>query len=154
MAPEINQQNAAPDFRPGDSVRVHVKVVEGESERVQPFEGVVLLRRGRGESQSFTVRKISFGVGVERTFPLRSPFIERIEILKSNNARRARLYYLRGLTGKAAKLGTEERTEKEGAPNAAPAAPAASDHAPADAPKAKTGSPAKEAAAQPIAKGA
>jgi large subunit ribosomal protein L19 len=151
MAQDIHQKTAAPNFRPGDAVRVHVKVVEGDSERVQPFEGVVLLRRGRGDSQSFTVRKISFGVGVERTFPLQSPFIEKIEILKSNHVRRARLYYLRGLTGKAAKIGTEERAEKEPSPKAPDAAaPAVADHAALAAPP-KT--PAKEAAAQPIAKG-
>ena len=151
MAQDIRQKSAAPNFRPGDAVRVHVKVVEGDSERVQPFEGVVLLRRGRGDSQSFTVRKVSFGVGVERTFPLQSPFIEKIELLKSNHVRRARLYYLRGLTGKAAKIGTEERSEKESSPKAPEgASPAVSDHVPPAAPHK---APAKEAAVQPIAKG-
>lgn len=97
-----------PAFRAGDTLRVHVKVVEGESERIQPFEGVVLRRRGSGLSETFTVRKISFGVGIERTFPLHSPRISKIELMKSGRARRAKLFYLRELTGKAARL-----TEKE-----------------------------------------
>src|SRR5512136_13099 len=83
------------DFRPGDSVRVHVKVVEGEKERVQVFEGVVIRRRGEGARASFTVRRVSYGVGVERTFPLHSPRIERIQVLKSSHVRRSKLYYLR-----------------------------------------------------------
>lgn len=98
-----------PRFRSGDTLQVYVKIVEGESERIQPFEGVVLRRQGSGLSETFTVRKISFGVGVERTFPLHSPRIEKIEIVKSGRTRRAKLYYLRKLSGKAARL-----TEKEG----------------------------------------
>ncbi len=97
-----------PSFRPGDTVRVHVKVVEGESERIQPYEGVVLYRRGSGVSETYCVRKISFGVGIERTFPLHSPRIVKIEVMKSGKARRARLYYLRKLTGKAARLSEKE----------------------------------------------
>ncbi len=93
-----------PTFKAGDTVRVHVRVVEGDSERVQVFEGVVIRRRGTGISKSFTVRKISFGVGVERIIPLHSPRIQKIEVVKSGKARRARLYYLRGLRGKAARL--------------------------------------------------
>lgn len=104
VAEPQQQKKSVPQFRPGDTVRVHIKVVEGESERVQMFEGTVISKRGAGDAQSFTVRKISFGVGVERTFPLSSPHIEKIEVMKSGKVRRARLYYLRNLTGKAARL--------------------------------------------------
>ncbi len=93
-----------PDFRPGDSVKVHVKVVEGNRSRIQVFAGVVISRTGDGIRQSFTVRKVSFGVGVERTFPLHSPIIDKIEIERRGDVRRAKLYYLRGLRGKAAKI--------------------------------------------------
>ena len=97
-------RNDIPDFRPGDSVKVHVRVVEGNRERVQVFQGVVLRRSGGGIRETFTVRKISFGVGVERTFPLHSPRIERVEKVRSSRVRRSKLYYLRGLAGKAARL--------------------------------------------------
>ncbi|MDQ3784283.1 MAG: 50S ribosomal protein L19 [Actinomycetota bacterium] len=93
-----------PEFRPGDTVRVHVRVVEGERERVQVFEGVVIRRRGSQLSQTFTVRKISFGVGVERTFPLHSPMIAKIEVRTRGHVRRAKLYYLRSRVGKKAKV--------------------------------------------------
>ncbi len=93
-----------PDFRPGDSVKVHVRVVEGNRRRVQIFAGVVISRTGGGIQQSFTVRKVSFGTGVERTFPLHSPIIEKIEVERRGDVRRAKLYYLRGLRGKAAKI--------------------------------------------------
>lgn len=93
-----------PAFRPGDSVRVHVKVVEGNRSRVQVFAGVVLSRTGGGVRESFTVRKVSFGTGVERTFPLHSPIIDKIEVERHGDVRRAKLYYLRGLRGKAAKI--------------------------------------------------
>jgi large subunit ribosomal protein L19 len=93
-----------PAFRPGDSVKVHVKVVEGNRSRIQVFAGVVISRTGDGIRQSFTVRKVSFGVGVERTFPLHSPIIDRIEVERHGDVRRAKLYYLRGLRGKAAKI--------------------------------------------------
>jgi len=96
-------------FAPGDTVRVHVKVVEGEKERVQVFEGVVIRKRGEGARASFTVRRVSYGVGVERTFPLHSPRIERIQVMKSGHVRRSKLYYLRARTGKAARL-REKRT--------------------------------------------
>ncbi|HLE42963.1 MAG TPA: 50S ribosomal protein L19 [Methylomirabilota bacterium] len=96
-------------FRPGDTVRVHVKVVEGEKERVQVFEGVVIRKRGEGARASFTVRRVSYGVGVERTFPLHSPRVERIQVVKSGHVRRSKLYYLRERTGKAARL-KEKRT--------------------------------------------
>jgi large subunit ribosomal protein L19 len=91
-------------FAPGDTVRVHVKVVEGEKERTQVFEGVVIRKRGEGGKASFTVRRISYGVGVERTFPLHSPRIERIELMRRGRVRRSKLYYLRQLAGKAARL--------------------------------------------------
>lgn len=93
-----------PSFRPGDTVRVHVKVVEGNRSRIQVFTGVVLRRQGGGVRETFTVRKISFGVGVERTFPLHSPVIEKIEMESRGMVRRAKLYYLRDLRGKAAKI--------------------------------------------------
>ncbi|EJY55670.1 ribosomal protein L19 [Alicyclobacillus hesperidum URH17-3-68] len=93
-----------PEFRPGDTVRVHVKVREGQRERIQVFEGVVIRRRGSGISATYTVRKISYGVGVERTFPLHSPKIEKIEVVRQGKVRRAKLHYLRGLSGKAARI--------------------------------------------------
>ena len=122
-------------------MRVHIKVIEGESERVQIFEGTVISRRGRGDSQSFTVRKISFGVGVERTFPLNSPHVDRIEIVKAGRVRRARLYYLRGLTGRAARLAEEDSREKgSGGSSSAPAGGAESAKPSADgSASAKTG---------------
>jgi large subunit ribosomal protein L19 len=97
-----------PDFGPGDTVAVHTKVVEGDKERVQVFEGIVIKRKGAGVNTTFTVRKISNGVGVERIFPLHSPNIEKIVKLKSGRVRRAKLYYLRDLTGKAARI-TEKK---------------------------------------------
>ncbi|MEA2460155.1 MAG: large subunit ribosomal protein [Actinomycetota bacterium] len=93
-----------PDFRPGDTVRVHVRVVEGERERVQVFEGIVIRRRGSQLSETFTVRKISFGVGVERTFPLHTPMIAKIEVVTLGAVRRSKLYYLRDRVGKKAKV--------------------------------------------------
>ena len=93
-----------PSFRPGDTVRVHVNIVEGTRERVQVFEGVVIKRRGGGISETFTVRKISYGVGVERTFPLHTPKIAKIEVMRRGKVRRAKLYYLRELRGKAARI--------------------------------------------------
>jgi len=93
-----------PRFSPGDSVRVHVKVVEGTRERTQVFEGVVIKRQGGGLRETFTVRRVTYGVGVERTFPLHSPKIERLEVVRFGVVRRAKLYYLRELTGKAARI--------------------------------------------------
>jgi len=98
-----------PDFRAGDTVKVHVKVVEGNRSRVQIFQGVVIRIHGSGVGRTFTVRKVSFGVGVERTFPLHSPIFEEIEIVTRGDVRRAKLYYLRNLRGKAAKI--KERRE-------------------------------------------
>jgi large subunit ribosomal protein L19 len=93
-----------PSFRPGDTLKVHVKVIEGSRERIQLFEGVVIKRHGGGISETFTVRKISYGVGVERTFPFHSPKIDKIEVARRGKVRRAKLYYLRGLRGKAARI--------------------------------------------------
>ncbi|MDI6890379.1 MAG: 50S ribosomal protein L19 [Thermodesulfovibrionales bacterium] len=97
------------DFNVGDTVRVSVKVVEGDKERIQPFEGAVIARRGGGTRETFMVRKVSFGIGVERIFPLCSPTIDKIEVLKRARVRRAKLYYLRGKKGKAAKIKEKER---------------------------------------------
>ena len=98
-----------PDFSVGDTIKVFLKVIEGDKERIQPYEGVVIARRGGGIKETFMVRKVSFGVGVERIFPICSPFIEKIEILKRGSVRRAKLYYLRGKKGKAAKIKEKER---------------------------------------------
>lgn len=97
-------KNDIPAFRPGDTLRVHVKVIEGQRERIQVFEGVVIRRRGSGVSETFIVRKISNGVGVERTFPVHSPKIDKIEVMRRGKVRRARIYYLRNLRGKAARI--------------------------------------------------
>lgn len=93
-----------PSFNPGDRVQVHVKVVEGSRERTQVYEGIVIRKRGGGTGETFTVRRVSYGVGVERTFPLHSPMISRIVVVKKGLVRRARLYYLRKLTGKKARI--------------------------------------------------
>ncbi len=108
------QQNL-PDFKPGDSLRVHVKVVEGEKERIQVFAGVVIRKSRGGIRSTFTVRKVSYGIGVERTFPIHSPRIDRIEVVTRGHVRRAKLYYLRGLSGKAARIAAEkgDRAEKK-----------------------------------------
>ncbi|MDH4226298.1 MAG: 50S ribosomal protein L19 [Deltaproteobacteria bacterium] len=98
-----------PEFAPGDTVVVNVRIKEGEKERVQAFEGVVIRKRGGGVGASFTVRKISYGVGVERVFPLHSPSLDSIKLKTKGRARRARLYYMRGLQGKAAKVAVAER---------------------------------------------
>jgi len=98
-----------PDFRPGDTVKVHVRVVEGGRERIQVFQGAVIRRQGGGLRETFTVRKVSFGVGVERTFPVHSPSIAKIELVTRGDVRRAKLYYLRDRIGKAAKI-KEKRT--------------------------------------------
>jgi large subunit ribosomal protein L19 len=97
-------RNDIPDFRPGDTVKVHVRVVEGTRSRIQVFQGVVIRRQGGGVRETFTVRKVSFGVGVERTFPVHTPVVEKIEVLTRGDVRRAKLYYLRDLRGKAAKI--------------------------------------------------
>jgi len=111
-----------PDFRPGDSVRVHAKVVEGERERIQVFEGVVIRIRTRGAGSTFTVRRVSHGVGVERVFPYYSPLVEKVEVSRVGRVRRARLYYLRERVGKAARIrpGSRARFEALTAPGAVP----------------------------------
>jgi len=101
-----------PSFRSGDELKVHVRVIEGNKSRIQIFQGVVIRRQGAGVRESFTIRKISYGVGVERTFPVHTPVIERIEIVRHGSARRAKLYYLRNLTGKATKI--KERRGADG----------------------------------------
>ena len=113
-----------PEFRPGDTVRVHVRLkeAEGEKERIQPFEGVVISKRGRLTSATFTVRRVSFGIGVERIFPLHSPVISSIEVVSPGRVRRARLYYLRGRKGKAARIRRAEQVEQPAAPAAVPTA--------------------------------
>ena len=109
-----------PDFRAGDTVKVHVKVIEGNRSRVQVFQGVVIRRHGGGIGETYTVRKISFGVGVERTFPVHSPNVDKVEVVTRGDVRRAKLYYLRDLRGKAAKI----RERREAHPGTAKAAPA------------------------------
>ncbi len=108
-----NLRKGMPEFRPGDTLRVHCKIKEGEKERVQVFEGVCIRRRRGGVSSSFTVRKVSYGVGVERVFPFNSPQIDRVEIVSQGKVRRSRLYYLRELTGKAARIQRRERDTEE-----------------------------------------
>ena len=100
----------APDFRPGDTVRVNVRVREGEKERLQAFEGVVIRRRGGGLNETFTVRKVSNGVGVERIVPLHSPVVSDIQLVREGRVRRAKLYYLRNLSGKAARIRERQRS--------------------------------------------
>jgi large subunit ribosomal protein L19 len=100
------------DFSPGDTVKVHVKIKEGDKERTQIFEGVVIQKRGKGVSQTFTVRKLSSGVGVERVFPLHSPFVSSVERIKEGKVKRAKLFYLRKMKAKAAKI--EEKVKEEG----------------------------------------
>ena len=100
----VSLRSDIPDFRPGDTLKVHVRVVEGSRERVQLFQGVVIRRQNGGIRETFTVRKVSFGVGVERTFPVHTPIIQKIEVERRGDVRRAKLYYLRELRGKAAKI--------------------------------------------------
>jgi large subunit ribosomal protein L19 len=99
-----------PSFRPGDTVKVHVRVIEGNRSRIQVFQGVVIRRQGGGIRETFTVRKVSFGVGVERTFPVHTPVVEKIEVVTRGDVRRAKLYYLRELRGKAAKIKEKRET--------------------------------------------
>lgn len=110
---EAYKKKEIPDFRVGDTVRVHVKVKEGDRERIQPFEGIVIARRGGGLRETFMVRKISFGVGVERIFPIHSPVVEKIEVIKRGDVRRAKLYYLRRKKGKEAKIREKESRGSE-----------------------------------------
>jgi large subunit ribosomal protein L19 len=160
-----------PPFRPGDTVRVHVQIREGDKERIQVFEGVVIRRRGGANSGTFTVRKVSYGVGVERIFPVESPVVHKVEIKSRGHVRRARLYYLRELRGKAARLRSKVRdlsalvapevpadeagSLEEAEPVAAeePAAPAAEASAPAE-PAAEAGAPEQAATGAPAAESA
>ena len=139
----VTQGKKIPDFAPGDTLIVNVKVVEGERTRVQNFEGVCIARSNKGVGSSFTVRKISYGEGVERVFPLYSPILDSIQVARHGKVRRAKLYYLRGLRGKKARISekTEVEAELAAAPAPKEAAPAA---APAKAPAAETKAPAKE----------
>jgi large subunit ribosomal protein L19 len=133
MIEESHLKKNLPAFRVGDQVRVTLKIVEGESERLQAFEGTVIRISGHGMSKMFTVRKISFGVGVERMIPYHSPRIEKLEVMRSGHARRSRLYYLRARTGKAARLDEKVDRREETPSAAAPSAPA-KDAAPVKAP--------------------
>jgi large subunit ribosomal protein L19 len=109
---DVQRSPSVPEFNTGDTVRVSSKVVEGERERVQVFEGVVIRQRRGGSSTNFTVRRIAHGVGVERTFLIYSPRVEKVEVVRSGKVRRSRLYYLRGLTGKAARIKERPRTRR------------------------------------------
>lgn len=104
MVEREQMKDDVPDFGPGDTVRVHVRVVEGGRERTQVFEGVVIARRGSGISETFTVRRVSYGVGVERVFPVHAPVVQKIEVVRRGKVRRAKLYYLRDRQGKAARI--------------------------------------------------
>ena len=112
-AQRLTAGRAVPDFRPGDTLRVNVKIREGERERVQAYEGVCIARAGEGVNESFTVRKISFGEGVERVFPLLSPMIESIEVKRRGSVRRAKLYYLRERRGKSARIAERQTGARE-----------------------------------------
>lgn len=147
----LAKARAVPDFRPGDTLKVSIKVIEGERERIQAFEGVCIARKNAGVNSNFTLRKISYGEGVERVFPLYSPRIAEIEVVRRGAVRRAKLYYLRGRAGKAARINEAERTAletagAESAPEAATAEATATTAAPeAAAPKSEK--PAKRAKA-------
>ena len=104
LVDQASLRSDVPDFAPGDTLKVHVRVIEGTKERVQVFQGVVIRRQGGGIQETFTVRKLSYGVGVERTFPVHTPIIDKIEVVTRGDVRRAKLYYLRDLRGKAAKI--------------------------------------------------
>ena len=106
---DLVERNDIPDFQAGDTITVHYKIKEGGKERIQNFQGVVLQRHGSGSTETFTVRKITNGVGVERIFPIRSPFIEKIDVNKHGRVRRARIFYLRNLTGKKARIKERKR---------------------------------------------
>lgn len=114
----LTAARAVPDFQAGDSLRVHVKVVEGTRERVQVFEGVCIARKNAGLNSAFTVRKISYGEGVERIFPLYSPRIDQIEVIRQGAVRRAKLYYLRGRRGKSARIAEKAKTRRIDSPTA------------------------------------
>ena len=110
-ATKVEPRKEVAEFRPGDTVRVHVRIREGEKERLQAFEGTVIARKNTGATQTFTVRKISFGQGVERIFPMYSPAVDKVELIRRGEVRRAKLYYLRGLKGKAARIREQKAGE-------------------------------------------
>ncbi len=124
LVAQAQRRDDLPDFNPGDTINVHVRVIEGDKERIQQFQGIVIGRRGGGTGETFMVRKISNGVGVERIFPLNSPRIAKIERVREGTVRRAKLYYLRDLRGKAARI-KEKRTPRPGEGTAKAAAKAA-----------------------------
>jgi len=126
-------KKTAPSFEIGDTVRVHVKVVEGEKERIQVFEGTVISRKGGRNSETFTVRKVSYGVGVERIFPVHSPIVTKVDVVRQGKVRRAKLYYLRGRKGKTAKVGEREFSPEARAQAAAAAATKAAESAAGEA---------------------
>lgn len=121
---QLTGDRSIPEFRPGDSLRIGVKVVEGDRSRVQNFEGVCIARANKGINSNFTVRKISFGEGVERVFPLYSPIVDSITVVRRGAVRRAKLYYLRGRTGKSARIAERRDPRREGGQKAEAAAPA------------------------------
>src|SRR5689334_19989739 len=133
---KAQERNNVPDFRPGDTVKVHVRIKEGDKERLQAFEGVVIARKHSGVRETITVRKTSFGIGVERIFPLHASVLDHIEVIRRGRVRRAKLYYLRGLRGKAARI-RERDTRGERAAAAAAAAAAKAAPAPTPAPEAE-----------------
>ena len=139
---EREQLREVPQFKAGDTVRVHFKVIEGQRQRIQVFEGIVLKRQGAGARETFTVRKQSFGVGVERTFPLHSPKIEKIDVAAIGDVNRAKLYYLRGKVGKKARI-RELRQDGARAPKAV-AAPPEPEAAPSDVSEAEAPEPVEE----------
>lgn len=134
QAAKIEEKRKLPDFQPGDSVRVQVRVTEGTRTRVQAYEGVCIARSGAGINENFTVRKISYGEGVERVFPVYSPIVEGVELVRRGKVRRAKLYYLRGLTGKAARIAEKKdnRTKAERAADKIAAAKAEAEKAAAE----------------------
>src|SRR5690348_14946785 len=144
----LAKARAVPDFRPGDTLKVSIKVIEGERERIQAFEGVCIARKNAGVNSNFTLRKISYGEGVERVFPLYSPRIAEIEVVRRGAVRRAKLYYLRGRAGKAARINEAERTTldnaaAEGAPDASAAEATVATASEAATPAPKSEKPAK-----------
>jgi len=149
----LAKARAVPDFRPGDTLKVSIKVIEGERERIQAFEGVCIARKNAGVNSNFTLRKISYGEGVERVFPLYSPRIAEIEVVRRGAVKRAKLYYLRGRAGKAARINEAERTTfetvtAESAPEAAATETAAVGATEGAAPAPKSEKPAKRAKAE------
>ena len=144
----LSQERPLPDFRPGDTLRVNVRVIEGTRERVQGFEGVCIARRNRSLNSSFTVRKISYGEGVERVFPLYSPRVDEIEVVRKGIVRRAKLYYLRGRTGKSARIVEDVEAQRELIALQAQEAASGEKKAKREKPKAAPGDKARKPAAK------